>query len=214
VKSRLPFLLAVALIAAALGDALVETISNTGVLGSGYADNDHLSVIPTLVAGASLALLLLCRRCIALLRHSAERSDLLLAVAKQISSHSPLDDVRFVLVLQFVALFVMENCEQLCLSGKLLGGTVWLGGPVWFGLCMHLLIGSLCTLLVRHAIRAIVRRCAVLIATALEFLLDACMLQDSSTFASRCSLSCLLVHRTLRVHQVGERAPPLLFALA
>ena len=36
--SRLPFLIATALIAAALADPVVESVSNTGLSGSGYAD--------------------------------------------------------------------------------------------------------------------------------------------------------------------------------
>jgi len=44
--SRLPFLLAVALVAAALGDAFVETVSNSGLVGAGYADDNHASVLP------------------------------------------------------------------------------------------------------------------------------------------------------------------------
>lgn len=199
--SRLPFLIAAALIAAALGDALVETIANTGALGHGYADNDHISVIPTLVGGATIAALIVWSRCVALLRH-----------AKEISSHSLFEDLPVVLALQFGALFVMESCEQLWYGGRLFGGTSWLGGPLWFSALVHLLLGSSCTLLLRRAVRAIAARCALLVGIALEFILDAFALTTASVFAHRSDRSWFPSNQTLRVHQIGERAPPLLLA--
>ena len=48
--SRLPFLLAVAILAAGLGDPVVELVSNTGIVGGNYADDNHLGVVPTLLA--------------------------------------------------------------------------------------------------------------------------------------------------------------------
>lgn len=212
-NSRLPFLIAVALIAAAAGDALVETIANSGAVGHGYADNNHLSVVPALVGGASLAAMLVWRRCVALLRHPAQHADWLVSADKEMSARSPFADVPFVLLLQFGALFVMESCEQLCFSSKLLGGTVWLGGPIWFSVLAHVLLGLSCTLLLRRAVHALVGRCAVLVVTVLALMLDAFDRSDASVFARRCDRSCFRHNQTLRVHQIGERAPPLLLAL-
>ncbi len=182
---RLPFLVAIALVAAALGDPLVESISNTGVVGRGFSDDNHLSVIPTLIAGISLALLLICKRCVEMLRHPGEHRDWLTDIARHASARSPLQDLPYVLVLQFAALFVMESVEQLFFGGRLLGGTVWLGGPIWFSLLMHVSLGWACTMLIARGMRAILRRCATLVGVALEFLLDVVTRGSASVFTRR-----------------------------
>ncbi len=161
--TRLPFLIAVALIAAALGDPLVETVSNSGLIARGYADNDHLSVIPTLLAGAVLALLLICRHCLQLLRGPGRHKDRLVETAALVCARSPLQDLPYVLVLQFAALYAMESTEQLLSGGTLLGGGVWLGGPVWFSVPAHAALGMVCTILLARAMRSIVKRCATLV---------------------------------------------------
>jgi hypothetical protein len=202
-KSRLPFQIAVSLIAAAIGDALVETTSNTGALGPGYADNDHLSVIPALIAGASLTLLVVFGRCLRLFRNPARR----------VSHRSPLADVPCVLLVQFLALFIMESCEQLCFGGRLLGGTVWLGGPVWFSVLTHVILGTSFALLLGRATGAIVRRCEALVQIALEFMLDA-FDRDRGIFASRRYRFRPCGNQVFCVHLTGERAPPLLVAFS
>ena len=211
--SRLPFLIAVALIAAAIGDPLVETISNSGALGHGYSDNNHLSVIPTLIAGASLALLLLFRRCLELLRQPTVHRNWLIEMAREISARSPVADVPYVIVLQFAALFAMENAEQLFFSGTLDGGTVWLGGPIWFSLLVHITLGCICTVLVARGMRAILRRCAAIVGIALEFILDAFAKENTGVFARFQHEVPRRFARNLRARQRGERAPPLLYAL-
>jgi hypothetical protein len=199
--SRLPFLTAVALLAAAVADPFVETIANTGVLGSGYADNDHSSVIPTLIVGGLLALLVVGTRTWAL------------ALARRVVERAPLDDLPYVLVLQFVALFGMESVEQLLDGGHLLGGAIWLGGPVWFSVATHIAIGVACTLLVARAMRVIARRCATIVSVALDFILCEHRRASAAQFTRRCHDSTERYTRHVFVRQVGERAPPLLVTL-
>jgi hypothetical protein len=198
--SRLPFLAAVALIAAAIADPLVETIANTGVLGRGYADNDHSSVVPTLIIGAILTLLVTGGRTwtLALARHVAERS--------------ALDDLPYVVVVQLAALFIMESAEQVLVGGRYLGGTAWLGGPVWFSLCTHIIVGVTCALLIARGMRAIAHRAAPLVSIALELILCALGRGGGLLFAHRRhqTARCYAQHRNLR--RLGERAPPLLLA--
>jgi hypothetical protein len=211
---RMPFVVAVALIAAALGDPIVETISNTGVLGRGYADNNHSSVVPTLVAGAALVLLLICKRCLQLLRSLSERETrLLYAAPRRQTPHASLADFPYVLILQFVALFLMESAEQLVFSGRLAGGTEWLGGPIWFSVLAHAAIGLACTVIVARAMRALVHRCATLVVTALELNRDAFRRGISTLFVTRVDESARFRIQILHVHQLGERAPPLLVTL-
>jgi hypothetical protein len=211
--SRLPFLIAVALIAAALGDPLVETIANTGLFGHGYADNNHLSVVPTLIAGALLAFALIWRRCLELLHRPVEHRDWLVEIATRISARSPLQDLPYVLILQFGALYVMESSEQILSGGSLLSGTAWFGGPIWFSVLTHVLLGTACTVLVARAMRSIVKRCATLIRIALEFLLDAFSRQGTGAFARHGHNARPFRLQNVHVHQLGERAPPLLATL-
>ncbi len=198
--ARLPFLAAVALLAAAIGDPLVETIANTGVFGSGYADNDHSSVLPTLIVGAILALLVFGARAWAL------------ALARRVSERSPLGDLPYVVVLQFLALFLMESTEQFFAGGHLLGGSAWLGGPIWFSLCTHIIIGVASTLLIARGMRAIVHRAAALVSIALDLILCARRRGCDVLFAKRRRQSTRCYAQRIDVRRLGERAPPLLLA--
>ncbi len=204
--------MAVALVAAALADPLVETVANTGILGPGYSDNDHASVLPALLAGAVLLLFVIVARCFGLLYH-ASTCRLALRIARQIAARAPLADLPYVLLLQFAALFAMESSEQLFFDGRLAGGTAWLGGPIWFSIFMHVLIGWVCTVLVAQAMRTIVRRCAALASIVLDRILCALERSNDSRFVPARGASTRTHARMLHVRQVGERAPPLLLAL-
>ncbi len=211
-RSRLPFLMAVALLAAAIGDPLVETIANSGVLGPGFADYDHSSVIPALIVGTSLALLLIGWECRRLVRSRSEARERPIGLARRFLARSPIHDMPFVVILQLGVVFVMESGEQLFSGGGLVGGTAWLGGPVVFSLLAHACIGAICTLLVAHGMRAIVRRCATLVEVVFDRILGAFGPETATIFARRddevprCT-------QMLHVHRCGERAPPRLLIL-
>ncbi len=170
--SRLPFLLAVALVAAALGDAFVETVSNSGLVGAGYADDNHASVLPAFLLGVIAALEAARRRCCALLRRGERRAeaDQTLALMRRYRDVSPLRDLPLVLTLQFALLFVMESAEQVAFGGKLLGGTAWLGGPIAFSLIAHATLGAGCMLLLRWFVRRVPGAVATFVRDALDYL--------------------------------------------
>jgi hypothetical protein len=209
-SSRLPLLAAAALIAAAVADPLVEGIANTGLVGPGYADNDHLSVLPTLVVGGLLTLLVIYTRSLALVRYKSAGRDWIVKTARQISTRAPLADLPLVLVLQFAVLFIMESSEQLALSGRISGGTAWLGGPIWFSVSVHAAIGCACIVGLSRALRSIVTRCAVLVSIAIEFFQDAFTRSNAAPFARRLDDPMSPRVQSIFVHQLGERAPPLL----
>jgi hypothetical protein len=147
-RARGPLLIAIALVAAALGDPLVESIANSGLVGRGYGDNNHLSVIPALICAASLVVLVVVRRCLRLGQRNWRRRERL----------PSLRDIPSVLLLQFTALFIMESVEQLVFTGRLSGGTAWLGGPLWFSALVHSTLACICTVLVTRAVRTITAR--------------------------------------------------------
>ncbi len=208
--SRIPFLIAVALVAAAIADPVVESISNTGIFGGHYADDNHTGVIPTLLAGLLLVLEIAAVRCFQSLRSSTGSTDRLRDVARGFSARSPAQDLPYVLALQFAVLFMLESTEQLLVGGKLLGGTVWLGGPICFSLLTHALIGSGSLLLVRRLIRAISTALFSLVRIAIEFILIARVFGERGAVLRRRDAPAHLRAQTPHVRQIGGRAPPLL----
>ncbi len=209
--SRLPFLLAVALIAAAVADPVVESIANTGILGGHFADDNHTSVIPTLLGGLLLVLEIVAVRCIDMLRRAPNRSRVRFAdIARGIGTRSTARDLPCLFAMQLAVLFLMESTEQLVVGGTLLGGTAWLGGPVLFSLAMHALIGAGSLFAMQRIVRAVVKALASLVGIAIEFILLARNLGESwLTFRRRDEPACLRAQAP-HVRQIGGRAPPLL----
>jgi hypothetical protein len=209
--SRIPFLVAVALLAAAMGDALVESISNTGIFGTRYFDNNHLSIVPTLIAGFVLACEVAAARCAAVYRHACDaRRDWLGDAAACIATRDPLQDVPLVFALQLIALFAMESTEQLVFGGRLLGGTVWLGGPILVGLALHALIALACTFLLGWSMRGIAAAFASFVATALAYIAITLSRAGAATTRRRRDAVTSLRSQSPHARQIGERAPPLL----
>lgn len=208
--SRLPFLVAAAIIAAAIADPVVESVSNTGIFGGGFADDNHLGVVPTLLVGALLVLNILALRFSEICRRSAAGSgDRLIDIARGFASRSSARDLPCVFVMQLIALFALESAEQFATGGRLLGGTEWLGGPVFFSLTVHALIGAGCTFALGAFMRAIVGAFAAIVRTALRFIWLAISRATGGDFD--------LDRNTLfpraqapHVRQIGGRAPPLL----
>jgi hypothetical protein len=119
-------------LAAAIADPLVESVSNAGWFGPGaFTDHSNLDVLPALVCGAVLFLCYLALRVRReLLRASGE------ALRARVGRLLP-----FIVAVQLSVLYAMETVEQVVVAGHIMGGTVWLGGPIWFGLCVHAFVG-------------------------------------------------------------------------
>jgi hypothetical protein len=127
------FCVAVAVMAAAVADPFVEACSNAGLFGSGaFTDHSNAAVVPALFGGsACLAVYLILRVRRELLRRSCE------ALRPHFAALLPR-----IAVLQMLVLFAMESSEQFLVYGHFYGGAVWLGGPVWFSLTIHALVGA------------------------------------------------------------------------
>lgn len=208
--ARLPFLLAVALVAAALGNALVETIANSGAVGAGYSDDNHASVLPTLLCGGLAGLELLRRRCLALLRRGdrGRRGDWIVEFARRSAPRVSARDLAAILSVQLVALYLMESAEHLLFGGKLSGGSAWLGGPVAFSLAVHALVGAGCALALAWFGRTMLSGLASLIGYALEALI-AELTRDA--WCSRARGAVDAPRRRVQAppaRQIGDRAPP------
>jgi len=204
--SRRLFLLAVAIIAAALADPIVESLANAGILGGHYTDNNHLSVIPAFVVGGIFALVTL-----ALDSWNASRAsnDWLVEVAKSFSKRSPVEDLPCVFVLQLLALFFMESAEQLAFGGKLLGGTAWLGGPIICSLIVHAVIGIGCLFALAGFMRGLLRSLASLVRAVVQFIWLG-VARPACCFYFGQEATPLFRAQAAHVNQIGGRAPPLL----
>jgi len=207
--SRLPFLMAAALIAAALGDALVESLSNAGVFGGFYHDDDHTSVLPALLIGALVVLEIVAVRCFELLRQRPAHSrGWIVDLATNVSSRKPLADFPLVFALQLAALFAMESSEQLLANGRLLGGTVWLGGPPIASVLTHALLGLSCLLLLRHVMRALLAVLVSFARVAIDFI-SLARKREAAFFVRRRNESRRNGASSARARHIGGRAPPL-----
>ena len=201
------FIAAVALIAAALGDPLVESIANTGAFGPAYRDDNHLSVLPTLFAGLALVLGVAALRAIALLRAPRSgKSGGWRDVAIYLSAESHAWDFPLVLGLQLAAVCMMENIEQLAAHGTFVSGFAWLGAPALISLAAHAAIGAICLRAVQRLTREIAEGCRSLVRIVL-----ACMLIMRRTalvlFSKRHDALCEHT-RAAYGERIRGRAPP------
>jgi hypothetical protein len=209
--SRLPFLFAAAFVAAGLGDAVVESVSNTGIFGGQYVDDNHFGIVPTLSAGALVALDMIAFRFReAWLRLTNGPRDSLIDIARDIGTGSVARDFPFIFVLQLMSLFALEGTEQLVAGGKLLGGTAWLGGPILFSLAAHAIIGALCTFVLGACMRASVSAFASLVLTAVRCIWLAIARPSGASFRLDRHAPSSARTRAPHAREIGGRAPPLL----
>jgi hypothetical protein len=210
---RWVFLFGVAIVAAAIGNACVETVSNSGYLGAGYHDNDHQSVVPAIAGGCVLLLQIALVRVLALLRGTAPRGgDWLARTATDLSDRGPVRDLPMLLGVQFAALYAMEACESLVASGHLPAGTAWLGGPPIYSIVAHVALGVLCAVLFARAMRAVVAT----LASVVRHVIRLCI-----AIAPRAARASRLTRRyashagsqTPNARPFGGRAPPHLASL-
>ena len=209
--SRWPYVAAVALIAAASSDLVVEAIADSGAFGGAYFDSDDSSIVPSLFAAMTLAAAVIGgHMSAACTRSRARRRDWLANVAGDVARHAPLRHLHDVLGLQFAALFAMESAEQQLSHGHLTGGLLWLGGPPLVSIAIHVAIGAACTLGAGWLMRVSVPRFASLVCSALEFVLCARGPQSAACFVLRRDAVAFHHAPAVRSGRLSGRAPPFL----
>ncbi len=189
------------MIAAAIADPLVEAASNAGWFGHGvFTDRSSLDVLPTLLCGAILVACYLALRI---------RRELLRASREALRTHVG-RLLPFILALQLVVLYAMETTEQVIVTGHTLGSTIWLGGPIWFSMLAHGLVGvavaygiarvaRTCT----HTTLCVIRRFRALATRALHAPSPLALRRRGMAWARRSApVLC----------RIGNRAPPISFA--
>ncbi|MGH7727896.1 MAG: hypothetical protein ACREM2_03775 [Vulcanimicrobiaceae bacterium] len=208
---RLSFFVAVALVAAALGDPCVESLAGAGVFGPGYADTNHLGVIPALIAGLTFVIGLLVVRGIEGWRTiRAERSArLALAASLESARGVPLPELALVVPLQLAAVFGMECLEAVMVHRPLPSGLSWLGAPPLVSLAIHVLVGMACLWTLRRIVRTLLGGLAACIRVAAAIVVRR-HAPASAPSAADAGRERVFVLRAQAPHcgQVGERAPP------
>ncbi len=167
-------LLTVAILAAAVGDPLVEAIARTGLLGGGYHDTNQRSVLPMLIAGLAMAAVAGISQALDAWRRPRgdARSSGLVDLAREFGTRSIPRDLAIVLPAQFATLFAMESAERILTAGTPpLQALAWLGGPPPFALAMHVALAVVAIVAVRRTMRAFVATFVSFFHAALRFLL-------------------------------------------
>ena len=190
------FCLAVAVIAAAIADPLVEFGSNLGWFGPGsLTDHSNLDVFPALLAGIALLALFMLHKARAVLAGRA--------LSRGWATLFPA-----IFVLQIFTLYVMETIEQLLAFGHVLGPTIWLGAPPTICLAAHAVvcIAVACAIVrSRRTLAGTTLRVVRLIVAILTFVPQITAPISLRRFGNVCFKEFLPVFCT-----IGERAPPII----
>jgi len=204
---RLYFCIAVAVIAVAVADPLMEFASNAGVFGNGnYTDHSSADVIPAL----GLGVLFLVFQFFLRIRHAWSEQHVMRSWSYALDSKSLLRLLPCSFAVQIFSLYAMETIEQVVTSGHALGGTIWLGGPVLASLATHAVFCLLAAFVIAGILR-IFGNAALRIVRLIR------------TLATRPVHGPLLAFHHLRfadafsrffpvVCRIGERAPPYIIA--
>jgi len=204
---RIWFSAAVAIIAAGIANPCVEFASNAGWLGHGdFTDHSNLDVGPTIAIGLALCALVILRRISELAYPGRDQR---FQAWLRLSSHvlrmrnvSAFMPAAF--GMQLLVLFAMESAEQVLVRGHMLGGTLWLGGPIIASVALHAFFCVATAYALSRALHGFARhavRIARLINAALIAIGEAAPALLRATQASP-------NRKTLRHYGIGQRAPP------
>ncbi len=190
------FCLAIAVIAAALADPLIEFASNARWFGPGsFTDCSNVDVVPALFAGVALLALFMVRKANAVLAGGAlSRGCVALLPA--------------IFGLQMATLYVMETTEQLFVFRHVFGPTIWLGAPPAISLPVHAAVCLAVTYAIvrsRRTLAATTLRVVRLIVAIATFAPQIAAPIAARRFSHVCFKNFLPVLCT-----IGERAPPII----
>jgi hypothetical protein len=189
------FGIAVAALAAALGDVLVESLSNHGVFGPGrFTDGSTLDIAPVTIAGVLLLGAFVWRRV-----HCALRE-----FSAAISGRSILFVLPVIFATQMALLFMMETAEQRIVTGHFMGGTIWLGGPLLISVTLHAAICAIVAWIALGAVRFLEPRALRFIRT----LLTTIVFPPSAPVVDVRSAYVAPESRWIINHEVAKRGPP------
>lgn len=119
----------------------MESASNAGWFGRGsFTDHSNLDVVPALLVGLMLAAFRFAWKMRAALWNRDEPSQNLLRASGTALGAGVARLLPGIFILQIAAVYGMETVEQYVVWGHVLGGSIWLGGPVVASLTLHAVI--------------------------------------------------------------------------
>jgi hypothetical protein len=203
--------LAVALVAAALGDPLVESIGNAGLFGIRSRDDSHQSVLPALIFGLLLAAIVLVLRVTHTFRNSDVRSRYwgreFLSGLKRVSVFRNLAPI-FATQLAFVC--AMEWCEHALGYAGPVHGLSWLAGPIACSLALHLATCGVSLYAFHRLSEGLLRRVITAMCDVLDRILVALSRADLRSELGRSRELFTLGFQLFAARRVRGRAPPIL----
>lgn len=205
---RFWFCVAVAIVAASIADPLVERASNAGMFGPGdYTDHSNWDVLPTLLIGLSFAGLYVVLRVRQMLDGARRRvSHWLHASPHALGSQALRRLLPAIFAVQIATLYLMETTEQVVVRGHILGGTIWLGGPIFVSLAVHGLVCVTTMFVIGWALRLIAQTAFRIVRLVFELVT---LLMSHSEASSRCYSQPETRRYAAPVPTVnGGRAPP------
>ncbi len=203
---RVWFCVATAIIAAAIADPCIEFASNAGWFGPGrFTDGSNLDVVPALLVGLAVIACYVGMR----IREVALGLRFEALNRRMVANHTFATDLVTVLLaafsVQLLVLFAMETAEQALVYGQVLGGWIWLGGPLFASLTAH---GLFC-ILTALALATLLYRFERNAGRIAHFILYAGR-RSREAYASLHPHKDTFVLHQLSLHsRIGERAPPL-----
>ena len=200
------FVVAVAAIAAALADLVIESLANHGAFGhAGFTDGSNAVNGPAAVLGAIFLLRFLYLRVRCALRAGGNASAPSGPTLRQLTLAAIMGRLAAIFVVQIAALWIMETVEQYAVFGHGFGGTVWLGGPVALSLAMHAVVCVATAFGARFVLRALEPRAVRLLRAMLAVL---GVVGDASRPRFRRGLAPVVVLPYFVLCRIGVRAPP------
>jgi hypothetical protein len=208
-RTRVAYVLAAAITAAAATDPVVEQLSNVGLFGKqSFTDHSNLDVIPALCIGAALIAVwagILIRR---MLARATYAPAWLRLSASDLDHASAARLIPAIFFLQLIALWTMETLEQVVVYGHTFGGTLWLGGPVLVSLVFHFAGCVLASLGLRWIVHASAKTLAEVVRNVLAFILRLRIARPA--IADRRFETPRLRRREPFLTRLKGRAPPIL----
>jgi hypothetical protein len=148
------FCAAVAMIAAAIADPMIESASNAGWFGPGnFTDHSTWDVIPALLVGLFFVALHLWTRVRTTINARHDSPDWP-RLAKDAIGPSVMRLVPVIFAAQVAILYLMETAEQRVMYGHALGGLLWLGGPIAVSFGTHAIMAALIAVTASKVLRA------------------------------------------------------------
>jgi hypothetical protein len=188
------FATAVAAISAAAGDLLVESLSNHGFFGPGrFTDGSTVDVAPVAIIGTLL-----------LVAYFGKRLWEWRTASAALTNGSIAKLFPAIFMLHMALLWSMETLEQRIVTGRLLGGTIWLGGPTLASLALHALLCAVIAWFALALVRFIEPRTLRLIRALLALAIFPAPALPAIAIFSRP----VRVASRVFVHGVGKRGPP------